>query len=504
MKNIFFAKLKESAISVLPISFIVMILTLIFVPDCGWTMLAFGIAIIFLMIGISLFSMGNEMGLMKIGGHIGSHASKSKKIIIMLICSFIIGALVTIAESDLNLLAEQIPTINKWIFIISVGLSVGFCMLLATLRIIFNIKIQYVLAVAYAIIFILMFFTPKEFLPISFDASGVTTGAVSVPFIMAFGLGISAVRSGENNQDDSFGMLAMCSVGPIFAVMLLSVILKNAGASTATLSSIDYTSATTVFSQLGSEILVNMKDVALILTPIVALFLIYNFCAIKLPKQTLFRILIGVLYAYIGITLFFVGAKIGFLPTSSKLAINIYDKNPMLLIPIIALVGLFIAIAEPSVHVLNKQVEDLSSGTISKRKMLITLSIGITLAVVLSVIRVIFEINLLYILCPLVGIVITLAFFSPAKITAIAFDSGGVAAGVMSSTFIIPFMQGICFAQELDFMTFGFGTVGIIIMIPIIVVEIMGIKMRVDERKQAKAAQLADQKQSAIKIIEFD
>ena len=504
MKTLFLKKLKESAISILPISVITIILTAIFVPNSLWSIVCLGIAIVLLMIGISLFSMGNEMSLMKIGGLIGSHVSKTKKIFIMLLCSFLIGTLVTIAESDLSILASQIPGINSWLFIIVVGISVGFCMLLATLRIILNIKIQYVLAIAYLIILVLMFFTPKAFLPISFDASGVTTGAISVPFIMSFGLGISAVRSGESNQDDSFGMIAMCSIGPIFAVMLMSVILKNAGAALPDVANVDYTGIGTVFGQIGFQFLENMKDVALILTPILLLFVIYNFVALKLPKQTLGRILIGSIYTYVGITFFFVGAKSGFLPVASKLAVNIFNYNPVILIPIIAIVGLFIVVAEPAIHVLNKQVEDLSSGSISKRKMLLVLSVGVALSVTLAVLRIIFKIDILYILTPLVALMIILSFFSPSKITAIAFDSGGTAAGIISSTFVIPFMQGICFANELDLMTFGFGTIGIIITVPIIVVEIMGIKIRVEKERLARLSKIADQNQSAIKIIEFD
>ncbi len=505
MKSVFLSKIKEAIISVLPISLVVILLTLIFVPNCGWSIFSFSISTIFLIIGICLFSVGNETSLMKIGGFIGSHISKTKKIILMILLSFLIGTIVTIAESDLYILATQIPNISNFVFIITVGISVGFCLVLATLRIILNLKIKYVLAFAYSVIFVLMFFTSKTFLPIAFDASGVTTGSISVPFIIAFGLGISAVRSGDNNQDDSFGLLAMCSVGPIFAVMLMSVIMKNLGAVEVVNEVINYNSFNSVINQMGIEFISNLKDVALILLPICALFFIYNTVALKLPKQTILRILVGIVYTYIGITLFFVGAKLGFLPVSSKIATSIFNKNPYLLIPIGLFIGLFIVIAEPAIQVLNKQVYDLSSGTISKVKMLVILSIAVAIAILLSVLRILFELNFLIIMCPLILLAVVLAFFCKDNITAIAFDSGGVAAGVISSTFVLPFMQGICLAKGLDLMTFGFGTVGIIVLVPIIIVEIMGIEMKIKENKNAKLIRKHERRSSKkVTIIEFD
>lgn len=504
MKAIFLNKIKESIISIFPISVVIAILSFIFVPNCGWSMLAFGISTILLMIGICLFSMGNDLSLMKMGGYIGSHLSKTKKVVLMLICSFIIGVIVTIAESDLSLLASQVPGINNYVFIITVGVGVGFFLFLAALRILLNIKIKYVLTVAYSIIFILMFFVPKAFLPIAFDASGVTTGALSVPFIMAFGLGISAVRSGENNQDDGFGLLAMCSIGPIFAVMLMSAILGNMGATVPTQDVVVYTNFVSIAKEFGLQILENLRDVALILIPIVVFFMIYNWSLLRLPKQAIARLFVGVAYTYVGIVLFFMGAKCGFMPLASALSTNIYNVSPYLLIPICAVTGLFIVMAEPAIHVLNRQVEELSSGTIKQRTMLITLSIGVSLAILLSALRILFEIDMLVLLAPMIVVMITLTFVISNKITAIAFDSGGVTAGVISSTFILPFMQGICIAQNLDLMTYGFGTIGIIILVPILIVEIMGVKMALNEKKISKIEQELDKKEKYVTIIEFD
>ena len=504
MKAMFLDKIKESIMSILPISLVVIVLSVIFIPNCGWSCFAFGISTVLLMIGICLFSMGNDLSLMKMGGYIGSHLSKTRKVALMLICSFIIGVIVTIAESDLSLLAAQIPSIKSYVFIITVGVGVGFFLFLATLRILLNIKIKYVLAIAYSIVFVLMFFVPKSFLPIAFDASGVTTGAISVPFIMAFGLGISAVRGGENNQDDSFGLLAMCSIGPIFAVMLMSAIMGNMGAVVPESTAIVYNGFGSVAHEFGVQLLENLKDVALILLPIVAFFMVYHWTLLKLPKQVILRLFVGVAYTYIGIVLFFIGAKCGFMPLASRISTSMYATSPYLVIPICAITGLFIVMAEPAIHVLNRQVEELSSGTIKQKTMLITLSVGVACAILLSALRILFEIDILVIFVPMLALIILSTFFISNRITAIAFDSGGVTAGVISSTFILPFMQGIAGAKGLDAMTYGFGTIGIIILVPILVVEIMGIKMRANELKLARINKQLDKKEKHITIIEFD
>ncbi len=461
------------------------------------------VATILLIMGICLFNVGNDMALMKMGGYVGSHLSKTKKVALMLACSFIIGVIVTIAESDLALLAAQVPAINKWIFIITVALGVGFLLLLATLRILLKVKMKYVLIFAYSVILILMFFIPKQFLPISFDSSGVTTGTLSVPFIMAFGLGISSVRSGENNQEDGFGLLAMCSIGPIFAVMLLSAIFGNLNTVADVSRDVVYNSYTTVNGEFWYQLVQNLEEVALLLLPIILFFVIYNFGALKLPLTQILRLTVGVVYTYVGIVMFFTGAKYGFLPISSVIAGEVFNVSPYLFIPICLVVGLCIAIAEPAVHVLNKQVEDLSSGTITKAKMMKSVSIGLALALTLSAVRIVYEINILWILIPMIVVTVVLSVFCPATITAIAFDSGSVAAGTMSSTFVLPFMQGLCKIKGLDLMTFGFGSIGIIIIVPILIVEIMGIQIRINNAKLAKLERSQDVS-AEVTIIEFN
>lgn len=504
MKQEFLSKLKESVLSILPIAIIVVVLTLIFVPNCGISLVAFLVCSLFLMIGICLFTIGSDMSLMKMGGYVGSHLSKTRKTLLMIVCAFLIGTIVTIAEPDLMVLANQIPGINKWVFLITVSVGVGIFLVLSVLRILFKIKIQYILAICYGIIAMLMFFVPSNFLPVCFDASGVTTGPISVPFIMSFGLGIVAVRSGESNENDGFGLLAICSIGPIIAVMLISAFLKNSVGANVVETTYEVFSS---FGQVGSAmldtLLNSLKEVALVLLPVVAFFLIYNLSALKYPARTLTRLGIGIIYTYVGIVLFFTGVNTGYLPLANVLSTCIMGSNAWwIVIPVSVILGLVIVVAEPAVHVLNKQVEDLSSGVISKKMMLVSMSIGVSISVLLSALRVLFQINAIYFYFPLIIGCVILTFFIPSHITAIAFDSGGVSAGSVSGSFILPFMQGICTAKGFDIMTYGFGTIGLIVLTPILIVEIMGLKMTIRQKKLAR--HYAKQDDNKIRIIEFN
>lgn len=508
MSAVFLKKLKESVVSILPIALIVVVLSLIFVPNCGWTVFNFAICAILLMLGICLFNIGCEMSLMKMGEYVGSHLSKTKKVLLMLICSLLIGAVITIAEPDLKVLASQVDGLDDWILLIATAIGVGVFLMLAIARVLLKIKIKYILAVSYLIILILMFFVDKRFLPICFDASGVTTGPLSVPFIMAFGLGIVTVMSGKKNRDDEFGFLAMCSIGPIFAVMILSVILSGGLQSAEPVTYEVLGGFGQMMKEMGSALLTNIWEVAIILLPIVAFFMVYQVSALKLPWKNILRLMIGVLFAYVGITLFFTGVSAGFLPIANILSMTIASSSSCvqwLLIPICFVVGLFLAIAEPAVHVLTKQVEDLSNGAITKKTMLLYVSAGVSISIVLAILRIFFKIDILYIYVPLVALMIILTFFIPNHITAIAFDSGGVATGSMSSSFVLPFMKGVCQARGLDTMTYGFGTIGIVILVPIVLVEIMGLRIAINEKRYARNQKLLDEsKEGKVSIIEFD
>lgn len=499
--NNFMDKIKESAISILPFFLTIVILYMIFLPIEIFTLLAIVIATILMIVGMALFNVGVDMSTMKMGGYVGSHLSNSRKFSFMLILSFILGFIVTIAEPDLMVLAEQVPGISsKWIILITVSLGTGIFLLLSTIRTLFRMSIKKILIISYLITLVLCLFAPEKFLPLSYDSIGVTTGAVSVPFIMAFGLGICAVRSGKNNQEDGFGLIALASIGPVIAILIVSLFIKtDSNIATEVVDTISTS------SELGSSIFSNMfsyiKEVFIVIIPIFLFFLIYNYKYLKLPKSTLIRMFVGLLYTYFGLVIFLTGVSTGYLPTANILGSAIAGYNEWLLIPIALIIGFFLVFAEPAVHVLNKQIEDITGGIIKRKTMLIGISIGVSIAMLICVIRALWGINFLFIIVPLVVAMCILSIYCPNMFVAIAFDSGGAAAGSLTASFVLPFIIGISAYQGIDSMLYAFGTIGIVAILPTIVIQIMGVRynyiLAKSERRRKKST-------SDITIIDFD
>ena len=450
-----------------------------------------------------MFNVGVDMSTMKMGGYVGSHLSRSRKLSFMCVLSFLLGFLVTISEPDLMVLAEQFPGVSSvWVILITVSMGTGIFLLLSTIRTIFRISIKTILIISYIITLILCIPAPAEFLPVSFDAIGVTTGAMSVPFIMAFGLGICAVRSGKNNQEDGFGLIALASIGPVIAILLVSIIIgkPTESMSSETVSMIETASGWA--ESIGGAILSYLRDVFIVIIPIFIFFLIYNARYLKFPKTTIIRMFIGLMYCYIGLVLFLTGVSTGYLTTADSLGVTIASGElSWILIPISLVIGAVLIFAEPAVHVLNKQVEDITGGVIKRKSMLFGLSIGVAIAMLIVVIRALTGLDFMYIIVPCVVVLVVLAFFTPNLFVGIAFDSGGAAAGSLSASFVLPFVIGICKAGELDGMLHGFGTIAIISIIPTIVIEIMGIRYQylINKSKPKRKKVRTD-----ITIIDFD
>ena len=498
-------KLKESAISILPFFGIILVLYFIFLPFNIFSLLSIIVATMLMILGMSMFNIGVDMSTMKMGGYVGSHLSRSRKLSFMCILSFVLGFMVTIAEPDLMVLAEQVPGLNKWIVLITVSLGTGIFLLLSTLRTIFRWSIKTILILSYMIALTLCIFAPSEFLPLSFDAIGVTTGAVSVPFIMAFGLGICAVRSGKNNQEDGFGLIALASIGPVIALLIVSLFLKsNAG------SSVDQevinviTNGSDWGHVVGDSILSYLLEVFKVILPIFVFFLIYNWIYLKLPKNSLIRISLGLVYCYVGLVIFLTGVSSGYLPIANQLGEAIAGgEAKWVIIPIALGIGAVMVFAEPAVHVLNKQIEDITEGVIRRKTMLIAISIGVAIAMLLSVIRALWGINFLYFVIPIIVIIIALSFTCPSLFYSIAFDSGGAAAGSITASFVLPFIIGISNSTGLDIMNYAFGTIALIALMPTIVIEIMGTRYNYVINKNKKKTRRKSRVHE-ITIYEFD
>lgn len=482
-------KISEVLKSVFPILGIVLVLCFTITPIPPGILMTFLVGAVFLIVGMLLFNVGVEMSMTPIGERTGSIITKSKKIFLIVLITFIMGLVITISEPDLQVLAQQVPSIPNLTLIIAVAIGVAVFLVFAILRMLFSIPLYVLLLIFYAIVFSLTPFVPKDFLAIAFDSGGVTTGPMTVPFIMSFGIGISAIRSDRHAEDDSFGLVSMCSIGPILAVLILGMI-YNPGSTEYVSESIPTINDTVELGKLFlHELPEYMKEMAFSILPIVFFFGFFQLISRDINKRTLIKIGIGLVYTYVGLVLFLTGVNVGFMPAGNFLGQTIAGLTfAWIIVPIGMLIGYFIVQAEPAVHVLTKQVEEMTSGAISAKAMGLSLSIGVAISVGLAMIRVLTGISILYFLVPGYFIALILTFFVPKIFTAIAFDSGGVASGPMTATFLLPFAMGACEMLGGNIITDAFGIVAMVAMTPLITIQIMGLIFRIKERRMNNVA----------------
>ena len=485
-KQVLFEKLREAAASVLPISLIVLLICFVLVPVDTGLMLSFLLATAMLIVGMGLFTLGAEMSMSKIGNYIGSKLTKSRKLGLILVVSFLLGVAITVAEPDLQVLAANVPDIDKTVLILTVSVGVGIFLMLCMVRILFGISLRLLLIVFYVLVFVAAFLSDQGILAVAFDSGGVTTGPMTVPFIMALGVGVASIRSDENAKADSFGLVGLCSIGPIASVLLLGAIYRTQPAQAETQTVAAITDTVLLGRDYLHAIPEYLKEVTVALLPIVVFFLIFQFVSLRLRKLPFLRVMVGILYTYLGLVLFLTGVNVGFSPLGYVLGAALTEGwRIWLLIPLAMLMGWFIINAEPAVHILNKQVEDLSAGAISAKAMGMSLSIAVSAAGGLAMLRVITGIPILYFLVPGYFIALALSFFVPRTFTAIAFDSGGVASGPLTATFMLPFAMGACQALGGNVMTDAFGLVALVAMMPLITVQVMGAIYVVKSRRAA-------------------
>lgn len=448
---------------------------------------------------MGLFTLGSDIAMTPMGEHVGKEVIKSKKLGLAVLIIFVLGTLISIAEPDLSVLANQVP-INSMKFILIVSLGVGFFLIVSLLRIVFKIDLKLLLFIFYGILFLLLMFIPQEYLPLAFDSGGVTTGPITVPFIMALGIGIASVSGSKNNRADSFGMIALCSIGPIITVVIMSLFvnapLKWEG--------LDIISKGSIFKDLWYGFSHSLKEVFIALLPILVFFYIFQAFTVKLPRKRLLKIFIGILYTYFGLVLFLTAVKVGFMPLGVNIGKRLAMQAKYFLIPFGFIIGVFVVLAEPAVHTLNKQVEEISGGTIKKKSVYLSLALGVGISLALSMMRIIFKFNILWLLIPGYFIALLLSLFVPKVYTAIAFDSGGVASGPMTAGFILPFAIGTCLIIDPNNIFAGaFGIVAMVAMTPLITIQILGFYMVVKEKMQRRTIQRRIKVENENQIIYF-
>lgn len=480
-------KIDEAVSATLPITIIVLLLSMTIAPMPIGSLMLFLFGALMLIVGTGVFSLGADMAMIPMGEGMGVQLSKSKKLGIAVVLCFFIGAIITIAEPDLTVLATQVPAISDTILIGTVAVGVGIFLVVALLRIYFRVQLNHMLIGFYILIFVLSLFAPRDFLALAFDSGGVTTGPITVPFIMALGIGLATLRSDKASRDDSFGWVALCSIGPILGILLLSIIYNPNTAGYETIHVPDVRTTAEVTHQFAVGLPEQIKEVALAVLPIVLLFAAFNIITRRFQKKQLSKIIVGLLYTYIGLVLFLTGVNVGFLPVGHYIGGLLAASGfQWLLIPIGMVIGYFIVAAEPAVQVLKKQVEELSQGTVSQHALQNSLSIGMAFAVGISMVRVLTGISIFYFLIPGYVLALALSFYVPKFFTAIAFDSGGVASGPMTATFLLPFAMGATQAVGGNILTDAFGTVAMVAMTPLITIQLLGL---ISKRKQQAKSQ---------------
>lgn len=484
MKELLKQKIKESVSAVLPITIIVLILSFTNIaPMPAGMMILFIFGAFMLIFGMGFFSLGADMSMMPMGSEAGRKVSSNRKWIVSALICFFLGSAITIAEPDLQVLAHQFTAVPDITIILTVAIGVGLFLTLAYSKVRYKLNLRTLLIIFYTLVFLLSIFVRTDFLPVAFDSGGVTTGPITVPFIMALGIGIASMQNGDS-EEDNFGLVALCSIGPILAVLLLGLTVDSTEIYPPDFNIPEIVDSQQVGKEFASGFPEYMKEVAFGLAPVIVFFAVFQLVTRQLNKKNTVKIIIGTVYTYIGLVLFLTGVNVGFMPVGNHIGkqIALLDYN-YILIPLGMLMGYFIVMAEPAVHVLKKQVEDITNGAIPAKSMLLSLSLGVGLSIGISMIRILYSVPIYWFIVPGYAIALILSFFVPRVFTSIAFDSGGVASGPMTATFLLPLAMGACESVSGNVLTDAFGLVAMVAMTPLITIQILGLIYRLKERK---------------------
>ena len=485
-------KIRESLISALPVTVIVYLLSATPLLDVSiGELITFTIGAVLLVLGIGLFSMGADLAMTPMGAHVGAGLSRQRKLWLLCGICFLLGMLITIAEPDLQVLANQVRTVmNGTVLIACVGVGVGAFLILAILKIVFRMSLSHILMLFYMLLFglalVLVVNGNGALLPVAFDSGGVTTGPITVPFIMALGVGIANILGDRRSRENSFGLVSLCSVGPVLAVMVLGIFSRNELSYTVP----DYSVSADIAGAFLHTAAHTCREVATALGLIVGMFLICQIVFLKLSRRILKRIAIGVAFTYAGLVIFLTGVNVGFMPLGYKIGCALGQGNPGMLVGFGLVIGILVVLAEPAIHVLNAQVEDVTGGLVNRRAMMVGLCIGVGTALALSMLRIVFDFSLIYYVVPGYFIALMLSLVVPPVYTAIAFDSGGVASGPMTSGFLLPLAIGACVTIHGPdaVLRDAFGVVALVAMAPLIAIQLLGFRGIVAEKLSERRA----------------
>ena len=469
-------KVRESLSSVLPITIIVLLLSIVLIPMEVGAFTLFLAGALFLIFGMGFFQLGADISMTQLGQGIGGQLMKKRNLLFIIGGCFLMGVLITISEPDLQVLANQVASIPNQVLVLTVAIGVGCFLVAAVLRILFKVSLSRLLTLMYVVLFLVALATPSEFLAVAFDSGGVTTGPMTVPFIMALGIGLSSSRSDKDSANDSFGLIALSSIGPILMVLLLGIFYHPTDAVYTSVTIPDVETTKDVLDQFIRAFPQYTEEVLISMLPILAVFMLFQIKTRKYHRRQLLRMCVGFLYTIAGLVLFLVGVNIGFAPVGNLLGEQMVSSSyQWLLIPVGLLIGYYIVKAEPAVQILNHQVEDITDGMVTKEQMNLCLSVGVAGAVGLAMFRVLTGIPIYWILIPGYLLALGMSYRVQPILVGIAFDSGGVASGPMTSTFLLPLTMGACTALGGNVVTDAFGVVALVALAPLIAIQILGL-----------------------------
>lgn len=500
--------LKEVFLSSLPLAAVIIIVCGFVEPlENAFDYVKLVVGYVSVIVGQALFLDGLNISILPIGKLVGSSLVKLKKVAFIIFFGFVFGLLATVAEPALAVLARQthmiMPIVNETAFLWIMGGGIGVMVGFALYRIMKDLPIKTVFTVLYGITFLAILFVPQEFVALAFDGSGATTGDISVPFILALGMGVSVTMSKHKANDDTFGIIGLASVGPILALFVYGIILKAANGGVLPAANLYDPGAA---ESLGEIIRGNLSGVALALFPVVIVFLPFQHFFIKLPKKEFTIILLGSISVYVGLLIFLSGIDFGF-AFAAKYIGEVF-LNPLrpswfkwLLLLVGFILGMAITLSEPAVTVLGEQLEEITNGHIQKMTIRLTLAIGIGFAALFSMVKILTEINILWFLVPLYAIALIMMKYTSTLFVGLAFDSGGVSGGALTSAFLTPLTLGAAQAVAeasgpgaQSVLTNGFGIIAFISVTPLIAVQALGI---IYDMRLKKALQLMAEAESA-------
>lgn len=492
-------KFKDVLTSVLPISFMVLVLHFTISPLETTMVQAFLIGSLLVIIGLTLFLFGIDQGIEQIGHGVGNAITHFKSYLAIIGVSLVLGFFISYAEPDLHILAKQVDAVtsgqfNKSLMVIAVSIGIGIMMTIGMLRIFKDFPLKFLFAAAYLLILVLSFFSSWDFLAIAFDASGATTGAITVPFMLALSVGFSAMKkNSKTSEADSFGLVGISSTGAILGVLVAGLFLESSKL-TGSLPEHSLVSQSLLATYMGKLVHISYESL-LTLIPIIITYMLFQVFYLKHKKSKVLDIARGILLTYLGLVIFLLGVNGGFMEVGSQLGINLASKDsPRALLFVALLLGLTTVLAEPAVHVLTSQVDEITGGSVRRGMVLVFLSIAVGLSIFISTLRILIpSIELWMYLLPGFGLAVILAFFIPDLFVGMAFDAGGVASGPMTATFSLAFVQGIAaHVPTADVVADGFGMIAIVAMMPILAIELLGLLYQNQTRKALANARFTD------------